>query len=202
MGGKKSPISLVVRRRSTIIKIASEYSDKGEKLTTELMLQELEKKGFKISSRTLYEDRLDIAKGNNYVRNIAESTYSEQIESIMTSLDILESKYWEWMKNPPQIKKQKVELAGKDADGKPVYKILESSLETISPVAIGKDIREIVMAKKEVISGDVLDLSIVMLAEKYRLIEHQVNEAKQMNITSKKSVKLKLKELPDNANSE
>lgn len=191
-------IEVITKRRETIVQIRGQYKEKKQKLTTALLIAELDERGYKkVNERTLYRDMLEISKGNSYVRNIAEATYSEDIEKLAESLNIAEDQYWAWLKDPPTITKQKLEPgANKDE-----FIVVESTIETVSPITILDRIVAVVEAKKTLLSGDVLNLSIAMLGQRYREMQQQVQDAKNMTMTIKKGkpVKLtsKLKELPD-----
>ena len=83
------------------------------------------------------------------------------------SLDTLEEMCWQWIDSPPQILKQKLEPTGeKDKKGKRVFRVIEMTMETISPRMITSDIREIAMAKKDLLTGNALNVSIVLLGNR------------------------------------
>lgn len=198
MAGKKSSITIVNKRRHIIMEIMNDYKDKDEKLTNAVLLAELKKKNYDISRKTLYEDKLEIAKGDNFIRQITESTYSSDIRNMFQSLDIAEERFWEWLKNPPTIKKQKVEADGKNDDGSQKFRVLEQSVETISPVVIMREIVNVVNARRDLMASGVVRLSVALLVEKYRALEQEVTEARQIIASlPKKTVKLNIKELPD-----
>ena len=179
-----------IRKRHDVIRQTQmEYYEKKEKLTQSRLLQELKKKGYAPSIATLNRDLVEVAKGNNFVRNIAESTYSKHIEDMYNSLDTLEEMCWQWIDSPPQILKQKLEPTGeKDKKGKPVFRVIEMTMETISPRMITSDIREIAMAKKDLLTGNALNVSIVLLGNKSTHLQEDIKKAKEFEISQKKSI--------------
>lgn len=110
MAGKKSSIDIINKRRLAITEIQQDYRDKGEKLITNLLIEELDERGFKSLSRSTVErDLIEVAKGNNFVKNLSEATYSQMIEDLFVSLSITEDMLWKWLDNPPKITKQRIE---------------------------------------------------------------------------------------------
>lgn len=193
MAGKKSSIDIINKRRLAITEIQQDYRDKGEKLITNLLIEELDERGFKSLSRSTVErDLIEVAKGNNFVKNLSEATYSQMIEDLFVSLSITEDMLWKWLDNPPKITKQRIRA---DADSKTGYKVVESIVETISPLGIVRGIREIVDAKKSLLLSEVLDLSIAMIGENYRILEQKVRESENLNISQKEALNLRAEEI-------
>lgn len=167
----------ITKRYDAIRDIQADYISRKVRLSRKILLEELKKKGFEPSASTLDRDLIEVAKGNPYVRNIAEATFSQKIEEMATALDSLEEIAWQWLDNPPQIIKQKMEPIGEPKNGKQQFKVIEQTVETMSKRAIAADIREIVMAKKDLITGDVLNVSIVLLGNK---LNHQAEYIKKL----------------------
>lgn len=185
MAGKKSSIDIINKRRMVITEIKQDYMDKGQKLTTNLLITELDGRGFKSLSRaTVERDLIEVAKGNNYVRNIAEATYSQTIEDMFESFNITEEWLWKCLDNPPKITRQRIRAEPTSKTG---YRVMESIVETISPLSIVRAIREIVEAKKSLLSGNVLNLSVALLGEKYRIMEQKVKEAENLKIVQEET---------------
>lgn len=186
-------IRVINKRREEISEIKQQYKDKGQKLTRLLLQEELDKRGYKnVSLGTIDRDLIEVAKGDNFVRNISEATYSQDMHRLFDSLDVMEEKCWEWLNNPPQILKQELEPNPADP-AKPI--VTKSIIETISPVVLIREIRELVKAKLDFYSGDVLRLSIAMIGEKFQLMEQQVAEAQRLTplIPKGRPVRLKIK---------
>lgn len=72
---------------------------------------------------------------------------------------------------------------------------MESIVETISPLGIVRGIREIVDAKKSLLLSEVLDLSIAMIGENYRILEQKVRESENLNISQKEALNLRAEEI-------
>ena len=167
----------ITKRHDVIRQIQSDYISKKQVLRPRILIEELKKKGFEPSMSTLDRDLIEVSKGNPFVRNIAEATFSAKIEEISNTLDALEEIAWQWMDSPPQIIKQKMVPHGTPKDGKQQFIVTEQTVETMSKRAIAADIREIVMAKKDLLTGDVLNVSIVLLGNK---LNHQVEYIKKL----------------------
>jgi len=182
---KKTSIAVtkedIKKRHDAIRQIQMEYTNKKAKLTHLKLLTELEKMGFTPSIATLNRDLVEVSKGCRFVTDIAEATYSKHFEDMYRSLDILEDQYWKWLDNPPKILKQKREHVT-NAEGKQVSKIIESNIETISPVIIANNIREVVKAKQGLFEGDVLNVSIAMIGSKLQRMREEMAEIKTTQI--------------------
>ena len=179
----------IKKRQDAILQIQMEYYDKKEKLTQSRLLQELTKKGYTPSIATLNRDLVEVAKGNNFVRNIAEVTYSKHIEDIFNSLDALEDIVWEMMDDPPKIIRDKMVPVG-TADKKGMYQLVlkERTVETISKLEIVEDLLQIINAKKDLLTGDALNVSIVLLGNKLTHLQEEIKKAKEFEISQKKSI--------------
>jgi len=92
-----------------------------------MLLAELKKQGIDISTRTFERDLVVVSKENNFVPDIAESTFSQEFQSMFDSLDMMMDACRERLDNPHLIVKDKMR-AGKD--GKPK---LVRTIQTISP---------------------------------------------------------------------
>jgi len=152
------------------------YKDNRQKLTTRLLIAELDKRGFRNLSRaTVERDLVEVARGNRFVRNIVqESGYSQMIKEMFEDIAIANERLWTWLDNPPQITRQKIKS---DPTSETGHVVTESIVETISPLSILRMIIETGTAKKLLLSGHVLNASVIMLGDKFKIMEKKIQEA-------------------------
>ena len=178
----KGKVEDVILRQQKIVDIEESLKKKGEIITRAKIIEELHKAGFPSASlSTLYRDRVALARNNRFVRDLAESTYSKYVGDIFERMETLQEQVDNWHKNPPKITKQKVEPIGlypkghKQA-GQPMFKIIETTVETMNPVTISQFDLRIQETKLGALKGDIVDTSVALISEEFDKLQ-QENEA-------------------------
>lgn len=169
----KSPrnFDVIKTRREKLIEIQSKYYRDEKHLSPKLMLKELDKAGFKIDRKTLYNDRKYLAESNNFVRDIAESFYSQMIEDMFNDLEHIKGEAYrlaekEWIRRT---------VKDKTANGQTSQ---ERSIDTNEATPKGMFLKLAVDCVKEqanLLKGDVMNYSVAFLSNKMRIYKSEVD---------------------------
>jgi hypothetical protein len=150
---------------------------KGKPLTNQNLMTGLAKKGFKGDRFLFYRIQKKWQENSNFVISIAETQYSAMIEDI-----------WNKLKH---IEDQSLDLAGRDwteiktreGDGTEGSSYTETTPNQYKPkhdfLKLAKEVQK---EKRELLKGDVINVSVAMLEKKFQMLRDE-SEAKSQEIS-------------------
>lgn len=173
----------VDKRRLALQEIINGCHKSGNPPSNQYLLEQLSKRGFPITRMTLYTDRRWLAKQNTFVRDIAESTYSQIIEDIFNNISLIESKAFE-LANKSWTKTKTITRTNPNAKKGQPKTITETQTETNDAVPKERFLSLALDCQRErmnLLKGDVTDITVAMLSKRldqYKLqLEDTVNNS-------------------------
>jgi len=158
----------VDKRRLALQEIINDCHKSGKHPSNKYLLEQINKKGFPITRMTLYTDRVKLARQNTFVRDIAESTYSQMIEDIFNNVSFIESEAFEMAKKSWIRTKTITRNNPNTKKGQPKT-ITETHTETNDAVSKERFLRlalDCQHAKTDLIKGDVINVTVAMLGKR------------------------------------
>lgn len=179
------------KRRLVLQEIINHALVNNIHISEKYLMGELEKKDYHITRGTLYFDRIAIAKMNTFVRDMAESSYSQIIEDIYNNIGLIEAEAFQlanmtWQKERvtrtdlPKAKNTKG--AAKQSKVEEVERNNFIPKERFLRLAL-----ECQTAKTNLLKGDVTNITVAMLSKRLDQYRLQLEEIIK-NSTDKDSV--------------
>jgi len=166
-----------VNRRIDLQKIIDAAKKKGIPITRKYLISQLKKKGYTIDKSTLYRDRTFLNQNNTFIRDIAESNYSEMMQDIWEKLEWVEEQallqYDKKWTNSKEIKRQ---IYDKDEGVVTLHDMILTDELSQPKSAFLNLIKDIQKQKFEFLTSHNVHLSAAMLARKLTLYKNQIAE--------------------------
>src|SRR3990172_6469082 len=90
--GTRSTKDYTERRRVALQNIINDLHKERRHITEKILLEKLDAKGYKIKRSSLYEDRVALSKENTFIRDLAESSYSQVIKKVYNAITLKKEK--------------------------------------------------------------------------------------------------------------
>ncbi len=180
----------VEKRRSALQEIINDCHKSGKNPSNKYLLEQLNKKGFPITRMTLYIDRVKLARENTFVRDIAESTYSQMIEDIFNNITTVEGEAFE-MANKSWTRTKTITRNNPNRKKGQPKTITETHIETNDAVSKERFLRlalDCQSAKTNLLKGDVINVTVAMLGKRLDQYRSQLDDI-VANSTDKESVR-------------
>ena len=201
--GTRSTKDYTERRRVALQNIINDLHKERRHITEKILLEKLDAKGYKIKRSSLYEDRVALAKENTFIRDLAESSYSQVIEEVYNDITLIKEKCLalaekDWVR---RLIKEKP-TGAIDKDGKPVVRVERLIEENESApkqnfYALALKCDEQIM---NLMRGDLLNVSVALLARKLDHYRSEIELLKQKE--RDKDAASAIKALQDNTTEE
>ena len=129
---------------------------------------------------TVWHDKRRLNQGSNFVRDLAARSYSSYIEQCYETLDDVETKAYDMFDTNYKVKTRRVKKWTQD--GEPRETVEESVADVPYQVKIEalKVIQKSVDLKTRIVSGENIQLSAAMLAEKFRKLHGENEQLRKM----------------------
>lgn len=180
----------VDKRRSVLQEIINDCHKSGKHPSIQYLLEQLSKKGFPITRMTLYTDRVWLARQNTFVRDIAESSYSQIIEDMFNNISFIESESFEMANKTWSRTKTITRNNPNKKKGQPKT-LTETQTETNDAVPKERFLRlalDCQTAKINLLKGDVTNITVAMLGKRLDQYRSQLEEIIK-NSTDKEAVR-------------
>jgi len=181
----------VDKRRLVLQEIINDCHKSGNHPSNRYLLEQINKKGFPITRMTLYTDRVKLARENTFVRDIAESTYSQIIEDIFNNITFIESEAFE-MANKSWTRTKTITRNNSNKKKGQPKTITETHTETNDAVTKERFLRlalECQTAKINLLKGDTINITVALLSKKLYQYKLQLEEIAK-NSTDKELVRM------------
>lgn len=182
---KRAKVDIVLNRRIELAKTIEDFQKKGLPITRQVLIDALKKKGFIVDRYILYNDRIDLNKGNTFIRDLTESNFSAFMQGIWDKL--------EWMEHEAIIQYEKKwtnnKTVTKKLDGKKTDKITEThktneiATPKIAFLGLMKDIQK---AKYDFLTNHNIHFSAALLQQKFQQMQQQLYTLQKENEETKK----------------
>jgi hypothetical protein len=186
--GKKLSNKEIQKRQEILQETINNAHKEGVVLSAKYLINKMRERGYKMDRMTLYRERKALANQNNFVRDIAESTYSQMIEEIWDGLTNLEEKAQDlsekqWTRAVMVKKHRPPETPAEEENPNliPAHSI-ERRVETLSfqPKAMFLRLqKEIMEQKMALLKGDTMNVSVAFLSSKLNDYKQKLDEKKQ-----------------------
>lgn len=180
--GTRSAKDYTARRRVKLQSIINDLHKDRLHITEKILLERLDTAGYKIKRQQLYLDRVVLAKENTFIRDLAESSYSQIIEEVYNDITLIKEKCLalaekDWVR---RLIKEKP-TGAVDKDGKPVVRVERLIEENESApkqnfYALALKCDEQIM---NLMRGDLLNVSVALLARKLDHYRSEIELLKQ-----------------------
>lgn len=163
-----------------------ELAKDGLPTTTKNLMSGLEKKGLKLTYDQFYTIRKKLNERSTFVTSIAETQYSGFIQDIYEKLNYIEDECLEL------AKQDWTETKTRSGDGSEGSSFVETSPNQYKPkhdfLKLAKEVQK---EKRELLKGDVINVSVAMLEKKFQ----QVREESRAKTDQIQHLQKKLKEM-------
>jgi len=177
MKKKGSTDEQIIKRQEKLREILDSYRKQNIKPTNEQLLTDLRngESGYDISIRTLTEDKVELARGNTFVSDVAKKTYSQIINDCYDALEFIEQKAREildkkWTQSKQITKKSR---GGNEITEHLTAELADPRLRALSIIA------DAVMKKAELVSGKTLDVSAALWIRQTKQHEDEIKNLKK-----------------------
>lgn len=176
------PEDMSVESRISMLELYIQaYDDQGISPTQQTLMDCIKKSGWTAYNRTtLWHDRRRLAKGSNFVRDLAASNYSTYIEQCYETLDDLEDKAYDLFNDKWKVRTVKTRTWEEDGE---IKSSEESTVQDV-PYQVKleslKLIQKSVDLKTRIVGGENLQLSAAMLADKFRKLDEENKNLRKM----------------------
>lgn len=163
---------IIDTRRKVLMNIINEMHRTDQHIRPKTLLAKLAESGYKIDRMTLYYDRKFLAETNTFVRDIAESTYSQMIEDCHNNICYIRDQAIElasktWQKS----KAKRRNTAGQE--------MTETELTEDEAVPRERFYRLALDCEKqimELLKGDVMNYSVAFLSKKLQRYKQEIQK--------------------------
>lgn len=168
--------AVIKKRRDTVQLIINDLHKEGKPIRPRTIHERLKEKGYEVDTVTLYFDRKYLAEHNSFVRDIAESNYSQMIEDHHTNVSHIRDQALELAEKLWQKTKAKRKIAGETTT---------TETEMIEDEAIPRErfYRLALDCERqllELLKGDVLNYSVAFLQKKLQTYKAEVERLQQL----------------------
>ena len=173
---------VIKERRAVIQQIINDLHKEGKPIRPKILHEKLKEKGFVIDTVTLYFDRKFLAENNSWVRDIAESNYSQMIEDHHTNVSYIRDQAMDLAEKSWSKSKAKRKIAGETTTTE--TELIEDEAnprERFYRLALDCEKQLL-----ELLKGDVLNYSVAFLQKKLQSYKAEIERLQQ--VTGKKSL--------------
>ena len=165
-------------RRKELSKIIEIHHKKHEPITVPILLDELKKKNFIIDRTTLYRDKIELNKGDTFIRDMTESTYSGYMRAIWENLESFEQEAItlykkDWTNNKTVTKT--------DPDGNKTIEKTKTESLAAPKAAFLNIVTDIEKAKYQLLTGHNIHLAAALLIQKFQQMKQRIYELENQN---------------------
>ena len=183
--------NIVVSRQLTLQEIQNKDYEKGTRLKKTQIIEKMKEKGYKDYNRmTLYRDNNAFNKHSTFIKDLITTNYSAYVEQVFNYLSLIEEDAEDILKK--QWTQNKTVITRENAEkGESTYTVTKHTTEEIASPKLEalKILLKSQEIKHKIITGDNLQLSAAMLAQKFQEMDAEIKRLR--NLVPKKKGTLK-----------